>query len=175
MALLVVLTGASGSGKTTIAEAFARDHGRAVDVLRFDSIGVPATEEMIRDHGSPENWQRDMMIVWAERIAPVVAGGRPVLLEGQVRPSFIQSALASAGIGNFRIVLVDCSDEVRSQRLCGPRAQPELADTNMMNWAAFLRREGQQAETLDTGRLSVSDAVSRLAQLFAMEANAKEV
>ena len=36
----VVLLGASGSGKTTIAEAFASRGDARVDVLHFDRIGV---------------------------------------------------------------------------------------------------------------------------------------
>ena len=43
---LVALTGASGSGKTTIAESIWASHSATVDVLCFDSIGVPSLEAM---------------------------------------------------------------------------------------------------------------------------------
>ena len=39
---LVVLTGASGSGKTTIAGAIKTGWPSLVEVLHFDQIGVPS-------------------------------------------------------------------------------------------------------------------------------------
>ena len=41
----VVLTGASGSGKTTIAEYIAAAHPE-IALFRFDTIGVPSAEVM---------------------------------------------------------------------------------------------------------------------------------
>ena len=47
----VILTGASGSGKTTIAEAVAARYGEQVEVYHFDSIGVPSPGPMIANYG----------------------------------------------------------------------------------------------------------------------------
>ena len=90
---LIILTGASGSGKTAIAQAIAKDHAYTSAVHHFDSIGVPSLDAMIRDHGSPEGWQRDKNLEWLARLAPQVRKGRVILLEGQMRPSFIKEAV----------------------------------------------------------------------------------
>jgi len=39
---LVILIGASGSGKTTIARTIQERHAESVDVFFFDRIGVPS-------------------------------------------------------------------------------------------------------------------------------------
>ena len=46
---LVILIGASGSGKTTIARAIEHRYPDEVEVLYFDRIGVPPVEEMIAE------------------------------------------------------------------------------------------------------------------------------
>lgn len=60
----VILIGACGSGKTTIARAIAQRHAADIDVLHFDGIGVPSVEQMIAEHGSGEQWQRARTIEW---------------------------------------------------------------------------------------------------------------
>ncbi|NTJ64105.1 AAA family ATPase [Agrobacterium rhizogenes] len=158
---LIILTGASGSGKTAIAEAIARDSAETLAVYHFDSIGVPSLEAMARDHGSPEAWQRDKTIEWLARLVPQAQKGRAVLFEGQMRPSFIVEAAVAASLDDYRIILIDCDDATRRHRLSVERGQPELADANMMNWAAYLRREAQAFgfEILDTSHLSLKQSV----------------
>lgn len=53
----VILTGASGSGKTAIAEAIAARRGGRVNVFHFDRVVVPALEEMVIEYGSDEAWR----------------------------------------------------------------------------------------------------------------------
>ena len=43
---LIILTGASGSGKTAIAKAIRIERPDLAEVLHFDSIGVPSPEAM---------------------------------------------------------------------------------------------------------------------------------
>lgn len=158
---LIILTGASGSGKTAIAQAIARDHVSTLAVYHFDSIGVPSLDAMMRDHGSPENWQRDKTVEWLAQLAPQVRKGRAVLFEGQMRPSFIREAAAAADIDDYGLLLIDCDDATRTHRLAVERDQPELANANMMDWAAYLRREAEAngCEILDTSRLSIEQSV----------------
>ena len=165
MPKLIVLTGASGSGKTTLANAVASKHGARIEVLLFDSIGVPPAEEMISRFGAGEAWQRAMTREWMKTIA-AIKNRSSVLFEGQMRISFIHEALASAGIQEARIILVDCDDETRRHRLVGERAQDELANPTMMNWARFLRNEAVQRghEILDTSRLNVDACVERISR-----------
>ncbi len=161
---LIILTGASGSGKTAIAEAIARDHARRLAVYHFDSIGIPSLDAMVRDHGSPEAWQRDKVIEWLARLVPQARTGRAILFEGQMRPSFVVEAAMAARIDDYRLILIDCDDATRAHRLSAERGQPELADANMMNWAAYLRREAQASgfEILDTSHLSLKQSVDNV-------------
>ena len=158
---LVVLTGASGSGKTTLAHAVKAAHPE-LEVFFFDSVGVPGADELAAL--GPEVWQRTTTLQWMNRIAPVVASGKAVLFEGQMRIALIQEAIAASAIADARILLVDCSDAVRLHRLTHDRRQPELADENMMNWARYLREEALRigCEILDTGAVPIAASVARL-------------
>ena len=161
---LVILTGASGSGKTAIADAIKVGWPALANVLHFDSIGVPSSDDMVARWGSGEAWQRAMTLTWMARIARRSQQDRAVLFEGQMRLAFLREALSAAGIADFKLVLVDCDDETRARRLVENRDQPELANATLMNWAAFLRNEAQAAgcEILDTSRKSLEASVGHV-------------
>jgi RNase adaptor protein for sRNA GlmZ degradation len=161
---LVILTGASGSGKTTIAETIEVKSAGQVNVFRFDSIGVPAAEEMIARWGSGEAWQRAMTLHWMDRLSSLSPRNRPVVFEGQMRLSFIREGLQAANLLNARVLLIDCDDETRKLRLGHDRRQPELANQTMMTWAAYLRREAREGgyQALDTSGLSIEAATERV-------------
>lgn len=158
---LVILIGASGSGKTAIAEAIAVEYPGLVEVLHFDRIGVPSPEEMTAGWGSGEAWQRATTLGWIARIATMRNQDRPVLFEGQTRLASVREGLLAAGISDAQVILVDCDDATRTRRLTESRRQPDLANPEMMNWAAFLRRDAQEAgcDVLDTSHLSLADGV----------------
>ncbi|MBY2947022.1 AAA family ATPase [Rhizobium leguminosarum] len=158
---LVILTGASGAGKTTIAEAIERLHGKKIDVFYKDRIGVPPVEEMIDKFGSVEGWQRAATFECMARLSPLVTQGRSVLFEGQSRFAFLVEAAERAGIMPYACMLIDCDDETRTRRLSSDRGQPELANADMMNWASFLRNEASEygCEILDTSNLTLEQGV----------------
>ena len=157
----VVLIGASGSGKTTIAREVERCFARDTRVFYFDHIGVPPTGEMIAEFGSGEEWQRVKTIEWMKRLAKVATAGR-VLFEGQTRLTFLEEGAIAAGNLRYLPVLVDCDDATREKRLVGERQQPGLANTNMMNWASYLRHQAKErgCQILDTSKLSLEQSVS---------------
>lgn len=161
---LYFLIGASGAGKTTAAKSLAEKRAD-VAFCYSDSIGVPTPEEMIRDYGSGEEWQRANTIKWVgimkERYLPT----KITVLDSQTRPSFIKEACELNGIENFDIILFDCSDDIRTQRL-HVREQPELADERMMNWAKFLREESNGFTILDNSGLSKEETVEALDKLI---------
>jgi len=160
---LVVLTGASGSGKTTIALEVERAHPE-YDVFRFDTIGVPSAEVMATfgpGHQPGGAWQRAMTLQWFERIASTVEEGRSVLFEGQMRIAFIQEALRLGAIPNAHVILVECDDSTRDLRLIHDRRQPELANESMKGWSRYLHDEAVEAaiEVLDTGKRTLAESV----------------
>ncbi len=153
-ASLVILTGASGSGKTTLAKAVDAARLPGCEVVYFDSIGVPAAEEMAAL--GAEAWQRATTIQWIGRIAGLLRAGTSVLFEGQMRVAFLREALSLSAIEHAQIVLVDCDDATRTRRLRDDRNQPELANADMLNWSRYLRREAEETGcfVMDTGILS---------------------
>lgn len=158
----VILIGASGSGKTSIARAVASQCSDGVQVFHFDHIGVPSAGQMIAEYGSGEAWQRAKTREWMAKLASIVAGASSVLLEGQTRPSFLAEAAAAAGDIQYTPILVDCDDRTRARRLSHDRQQPELATEDMMNWARYLRREAQARghDILDTSDLPLHESVA---------------
>jgi len=160
----VILIGASGSGKTTIARAIAERHAGNVDVFHFDRIGIPSAQEMARECGSIEEWQRARTIEWMARLAPLSGSGRALLFEGQTRLSCLADGAKAAGGLAYRPILVDCDDNTRLRRLVHEREQPDLANETMMNWARYLRRSAIQTgcEILDTSTLSLEQAVAHV-------------
>jgi RNase adaptor protein for sRNA GlmZ degradation len=161
---LVILTGASGSGKTAITEAITSRYTESVDVYHFDQVGVPSPEEMIANYGSTEAWQLAKAHEWMMKMAANRSTKRHILFEGQMRCSFALEAVAAAGITEFMLILVDCDDATRTRRLTLERRQPDLANPIMMSWAQYLRNEARQLHCtiLDTTVLSLDECVKQI-------------
>ncbi len=133
----VFVTGVSGTGKTTAVREVDKMNLPGLAVFYFDSIGVPPFEEMEKEYGSADEWQRVKTIEWVRRMKEA-SREKDVVLDGQTRPAFINEGCEKYGITDYEIVLFDCTDEVRTKRL-EERGQPELASEAMMDWARRLR------------------------------------
>ena len=132
------LIGSSGSGKTTVAKSIEAMNLPDFVMHYSDSEPAPSVEEMIKEYGSTDEWQKACTNRWVKRIRNEYLTDKDVLFDTQSRPSFIDEACESNGILNYEIILLDCSDEERKKRLIS-RNQPELANQQMMDWAKYLR------------------------------------
>lgn len=161
---VLVVTGASGSGKTATVRALEARALSGVRCYYFDAVGVPSVEVMYRDFGSPEGWQALTTKEWIGRLAADPDGAEVYVLDGQTRPSFVRSAVEGTRTALVRIVLLDCASAVRHARLAGPRGQPELANERMDCWAAYLRGQADALDlpVIDTTDLEIDAAVDTL-------------
>ncbi|NNM05865.1 MAG: hypothetical protein HKO65_12315 [Gemmatimonadetes bacterium] len=152
---VVFLVGASGVGKTAVAQVLEARPPWAGNTHYFDTIGVPSAEEMESVFGGGEEWQLWATRQWvnslAERDAPLH------LIEGQTRPSFINEAAEDCPDLEFLIVLLDCNPEVRRHRLTELRQQPELLTRDMENWAVYLAGQAHALglPVIDTSQLDI--------------------
>jgi len=162
---IVVVTGASGAGKTAAVSALDARALPGVRCYYFDSIGIPSNEEMKRDFGSGENWQAIKTEQWLSLLAGDPDRAEVYILDGQTRPSFIRSAATRLGLDHVHIVLLDCAPGVRHTRLVKGREQPELVNSQMDCWAAYLRGQADALDlpVIDTTSLGIDDVADALA------------
>jgi hypothetical protein len=163
---LLFVTGASGAGKTTLVRALESLRLPRIRCYYFDSIGVPSAEEIQTRFGGPAEWQAFATGQWIDHLSKNADANEVAVLDGQVRPSVVETMLERAEIKVARIALVDCGIEERHRRLHA-RGQSELATPEMDCWAAYLRGQADalRLSIVDSGRLSREEAVERLALL----------
>lgn len=174
----VILTGASGAGKTSIAQAI-EDSQKRIAVYQGDRIGLPP-DEVMGGYGHTDepggSTQRGFALYWIGVIGNELKANRPVLLETQCRIAFLREALMLHGITNARIILVECSEESRKSRL-ESRGHPELANEQMRNWSRFLHREATEFghEILDTTDVSLEVSTSHILGYFSADREWREL
>lgn len=168
---IIFLTGASGAGKTKLLNALSKKLPASSTVcLHFDSIGVPSEEEMIRNYGSPSEWQKAMTYQWINKLTNEFKDKNLIILEGQVNLAFIVSAFEQVKFNNYKIILVHCDDEVRHKRLHENRSQSELVNDKMDNWSNFLKKQAEDLEVsiLDTTSMSIDGMVEKFMQSISL-------
>ena len=162
---IVVITGASGAGKTASVRALAARNLPGVSCYYFDADGVPSPEEMEK---FPENWQAMKTREWLTRLASDPDGAEVYILDGQVRPSFVYEAAEQTLAKAPHIILLDCTPSVRHTRLRELRQQPELVTTQMDCWAAYLRGQADALKlpVIDTTNVEISDVADSLVAII---------
>jgi hypothetical protein len=165
---ILIITGASGVGKTAAVSALAAYDIQGVKCFHFDSIGVPSPEAMQREHGGGEAWQAWATSKWLARLDALSPEVRVAVLDGQTRPQFVFDAARRTPLARqTHVVLFDCAAQVREARLRGLRQQPELANERMEHWAAYLRGQADALNLpiVDTGSMTLAESTQRLERI----------
>ena len=163
MPAVIVITGASGAGKTTLTRAIGSLELPGVACFQCDSIYYELPDE-VRSDG--EAAQDAILKYWLKHVLAEPAI-KTAILETQIRPHKAKRVLRVFGIEVHQIVLVECEHFEREARLVGPRGQPELASPQMENWAAYLRGQADAMELaiIDTSKAPMSSSLARLREI----------
>jgi dephospho-CoA kinase len=143
---VLVLTGASGAGKTTLTLKLNELAIPGVMGINCDRVKIEVDET-----ADPADRQAKILRYWISYLIQPETGIELAVLDTQIRPHKALEVLHEAAIEYAQIVLVDCDAVIRNKRLHVDRCQPELANPQMDCWAAYL---SGQAHAL---RLSIID------------------
>jgi GTPase SAR1 family protein len=146
---ILVLTGASGAGKTTLTLKVNELKIPGVEGINCDRVKIEAHET-----AGPSDLQVGILRHWISQLSRQETGIQLAVLDTQIRPHQALEALTQAGIEYAQIVLVDCEPTKRNERLQMDRSQPELANPRMDCWAAYLRG---QADALNLSIIDTSN------------------
>lgn len=139
---ILFLSGASGVGKTTLAEQIHKRNLQSGLVwLHPDGFGVPSVARMIQEAGSLERYQEWSTYRWVEHSLVNYLDKRIVVIDSQSNLQFIHGAFKRYQVQRGKVLLIQCNQEQREQRLCQERQQPELATREMQKWADFLYQQ----------------------------------
>lgn len=167
---ILCITGASGVGKTTLAHNLEKKYSqeRTWQFEHFDSIGVPSSEEMIRQYGSGEGWQKAKTHEWIKKLIDEYHDKDTIVFEGQMNPTFIQEAFAENNFTQYGIVLIDADEETIIARLTNNRNQPELVTQDMKHWLIFLRNQATELKIpiINTSNKSEDNVVRELEDML---------
>jgi dephospho-CoA kinase len=153
---IIVLTGASGAGKSTLVSGLQQSGVAGVAAISCDRVKLDLPDNS-PEGATLEYWIRRMSEDSQTKVA---------VIDTQVRPSCAREVFVRMGVRVGRVVLVDCMYAERHERL-RVRGQPELVNSQMDCWAAYLRGQADalDLQVIDTTRAEVAECVSRLVGL----------
>jgi RNase adaptor protein for sRNA GlmZ degradation/ribosomal protein S27AE len=150
---LFVVTGASGTGKTTIVEPLRR---------RLPDCEVFETDVIL--HVAALGWET-WRNTWLQLAYAIALNGRATVLCGSLLPAHLEHLPARRLVGPIHCCNLDCPDVVLAERL---RARPawrassaETAIVEHQRFAAWLRARIQP--TFDTSMLSAEEVADHIA------------
>jgi len=160
---VVFLVGASGAGKTTVAECLRDDPTFEGVCYFFDSVGVPTAEEFAAMEDEGRSWQVETTHAWIERLAGTP--GKLAILEGQTTPACVEEK-ARGTLASWQTILLDCTPGVRLERLTA-RGRPKLANHQMDCWAAYLagQADALHLPKIDTSEMTVEEVALEVRRL----------
>lgn len=156
---ILVLTGASGAGKTTLTLKLNELAIPGVKGINCDRVKIEVDETA----GSIDR-QADILRYWISHLSQSETGIELAVLDTQIRPHRALEVLNQSAIDYAQIVLVDCDPVKRNERLQVDRGQPELANTRMDCWAAYLRgqADAMKLSIIDTSNDSMDKSLAQL-------------
>ena len=160
---IVILTGASGAGKTTLTLKLSELSIPGVECINCDRVKVEVPET-----ADPSELQTAILLHWISELSTKGSDIELAVLDTQIRPHRAIAVLKQAGIKQREIVLIDCDSVKRNARLRGARMQPELATARMDCWAAYLRGQADALNLpiIDTSEDSIDKSLENLTQLI---------
>lgn len=136
--MLLSVTGASGTGKSTALEALRDvEFGVPVTCVEFDSIGVPEGADTAWRHGAIEDWVR--FAIEAE------SRGEHVVLFGQAPPGELLAAPSADRLDGIAICVLASSPEVQEARLIG-RGEPADSLVHHLRFGQWFRRHAEDPQ-----------------------------
>ncbi|MCB9493293.1 MAG: AAA family ATPase [Epsilonproteobacteria bacterium] len=130
MSKIYFISGASGSGKTTIIPVLKRSLGDNWLVHDFDDIGVPQNAD--------KKWRQESTEKWLQKLLPTE---KNTCLLGQIVLGEILACPSAKKLDIINFCLLDVSDVERIKRL--QKRNTYGADQNMLNWSSWLRMHSQ--------------------------------
>ena len=146
---ILILTGASGAGKTTLTLKLNEFAIPGVIGINCDRVKIEVDET-----ADATDQQANILRYWISYLVQPETEIELAVLDTQIRPHRALEVLSEATIDYAQIVLVDCDPVKRNERLHIDRGQPELANPQMDCWAAYLRG---QADALKLSIIDTSD------------------
>jgi hypothetical protein len=133
--MLFVLSGSSGAGKTTLAQAIYRRVAR----LRVHELSEIA-EEPWSGNIFDRWWRRNLTERWLQRAMELDGTGVDLLLTEGVLGEVL-AAPSATEVAGIAACLLDCDDEERLRRLeaRGRWAPDEVQLQHLLNWSNWLR------------------------------------
>jgi shikimate kinase len=161
---LLVISGASGSGKTTVGHAL---YGRVNQTILLDSDIL-----WRKEFDSPETHYRDFFETWLRMCKNISQAGRPVVLfgAGMGVPENLEPCVERRYLARIHYLALVCADETLVQRL---QARPTWRGTRepafiqeQKRFNQWFKNYDQQPgiELIDTTRSSVEETVEQVRQ-----------
>jgi len=156
---ILVLTGASGAGKTTL-------------ILKLNELAIPGVTAINCDRVKFESDERadasdrqaDVLRYWISHLSQPETEIELAVLDTQIRPHRALEVLDQAAVDYAQVVLVDCDPVKRNERLHMDRGQAELANPQMDCWASYLRGQADalQLSIIDTSNDPIDKSLVEL-------------
>lgn len=150
---LFVVTGASGSGKSTITGP-----------LRSLLPGCLVLEADVILHVAALGWD-NWRNTWLQLAYAAALGGRVIVLTGSVTPDQLERLPARKLIGPIHFALLDCTDDILASRLrARPAWRASSSEANVLEHQRFAGSlRARITPSFDTGAASAAEVAGQVA------------